>query len=143
LELLKKRVSMKNNNIRMDNNSLVLMSSISNTQKAITTVNQLSNSLSLVTDKLMDSLAKNSENVDTLKEIQDVIEENYDDDIELKVLIEKALNKGATSSHYKYIQKLHNLSVLSSMVSGGIKNYDGDINIYYKFYDTLNELGLL
>ena len=134
---------MNKSNIEINNNSLVLLSSISNTQKAITTVNQLSASLSLVTNRLMNSLAKNNESVEAVKDIREVIDENYSDDVELQVLIEKALNCSSSSSHYKYIQCLHELSSLSSIVSNGIKDYDGDVNIYYRFQDKLNELGLL
>jgi len=121
----------------------VLMSSLTNTQRAINTMNRMSNSLSLITEKYIDSLAKNNESNEALKDINDVINENYSDDIELKILIEKALNKNSSSTHCQYIQNLHELGMLSSVIANGIKEYDGDINVYYSFKDKLNNFGLV
>lgn len=124
-------------------NTLALLNSLSNTQRAITAMNQLSNSLSLVTEKYVDSLAKNNETNEALKDISDVINENYSDDIELKTLIQKALNKNVSSYHQNYIRGLHELGALACVISNGIKTYDGDVNMYYRFQQTLNDLGLL
>jgi len=121
----------------------VLMNSLTNTQRAINAMNKLSNSLSLVTEKYIDSLAKNNASNEALKDIDEVINENYSDDIELKTLIEKALNKNTSSSHCKYIKNLHELGMLSAIISNGIKDYDGDVDHYYRFQDKLNDLGLL
>ncbi len=128
-----------------DNNSstLVLLNSLSNTQKAISTMSQLSNSLSIITEKYIDSLSKTNESSEAINNINNIIDENYADDIELKMLIEKVLNKNKSSYHYKYIQNLHELGILASAVSNGIKSYDGDVNVYYRFQDKLNDLGLL
>ena len=123
--------------------SLALMNSLINTQKAIGTISGLSSSLSLVTEKYMDSLAKNTETNEALKSISEILDENYSDDIELKTLIEKALNKNSSSYHNKYIRGLHELSSLAHVVSLGIRDYDGDVNMYYRFQDKLNDLGLL
>tara|TARA_Y100000310_G_C20698379_1_gene827343 strand:- start:6379 stop:6699 length:321 start_codon:yes stop_codon:yes gene_type:complete len=106
-------------------------------------MDKMSNSLSIVTEKYIDSLAKNNESNEALKDINDVINENYSDDIELKILIEKALNKNSSSNHCQYIQNLHELGMLSSVIANGIKEYDGDMNIYYNFKNKLNDLGLI
>jgi hypothetical protein len=122
--------------------TLALLNSLSNTQRAIAAMSHLSNNLSLVTEKYIDALAKTSESNDALKEIEDVVKENYSDDIELKTLIEKALNKNTSSESVKYIQNLHELGALASIISNGIKKYDGDVDFYYEFKNKLNNLGL-
>ncbi len=126
-----------------DSTITVLMNSLTNTQRAINAMDKMSNSLSIVTEKYIDSLAKNNESNEALKDINDVINENYSDDIELKILIEKALNKNSSSNHCQYIQNLHELGMLSSVIANGIKEYDGDMNIYYNFKNKLNDLGLI
>ncbi|MAG37981.1 hypothetical protein CMI45_01170 [Candidatus Pacearchaeota archaeon] len=129
-----------NNN---NSNTLALLNSLSNTQKAISTMSQLSNSLSIITEKYIDSLAKANESSEAINSINDIIDENYADDIELKTLIEKVLNKNKSSYHHRYIQNLHELGTLAGTISNGIKSYDGDANVYYRFQDKLNDLGLL
>ena len=105
-------------------------------------MSHLSHNLSLVTEKYIDALAKTNESNDALKAIDDVVQENYSDDIELKTLIEKALNRNTSSDHVKYIQNLHELGALASIISNGIKKYDGDAGFYYEFKNKLNNLGL-
>jgi hypothetical protein len=122
--------------------TLALLNSLSNTQRAIAAMSHLSNNLSLVTEKYIDALAKTSESNDALKEIEDVVKENYSDDIELKTLVEKALNRNTSSESVKYIQNLHELGALASIISNGIKKYDGDVDFYYEFKNKLNNLGL-
>jgi len=122
--------------------TMALLNSLSTTQRAITAMNNLSNNLTLITEKYIDSLAKTNESNEALKEIDDVVRSNYNEDIELKTLIEKALNKNLSSSHVKYIQNLHELGALASIVSNGIKKYDGDVDTYYDLKNKLNGLGL-
>ncbi|MAG27498.1 hypothetical protein CMI47_18345 [Candidatus Pacearchaeota archaeon] len=127
---------------KKDTNALALLNSLKNTQTAMTLLNNLSNSLSLITEKYIDSLAQAHESINAIEEMSDIISENYSDDIELKVLVDKILAKKSSSQHIKYIKSLHELSALASIVSSGIKDYDGDISTYYEFNEKINSLGL-
>jgi len=78
-----------------------------------------------------------------MENISDLVNDSYSDDLELKTLIEKAMTNTSSSQHIKYIKSLQDLSALSYLVSSGIKDYDGDVDIYYAFNEKLNSLGLM
>jgi len=137
-------VKENNNNIlKKDINTIALLSSLKNTQNAMTLINNLSKSLSVITEKYIDSLAISSESNEAMENISDLVNDSYSDDLELKTLIEKAMTNTSSSQHIKYIKSLQDLSALSYLVSSGIKDYDGDVDIYYAFNEKLNSLGLM
>lgn len=130
------------NLLNKDVNTLALLNSMQNTQNAMALVDNLSSSLSLITERYVDSLAKFHESNSSIEEISDLVSENYPDDIELKILIDKVLAKKTSSQHIRYIKSLHELSALASIVANGIKDYDGDVSVYYEFNEKINSLGL-